>query len=192
MLISCITHANARSKKNHVFLGLTEQGWGEVDSAAKQFNALIAGQGNVQGEYMPRVDAIISSPKARCLETAVLFAKAISDYGLVTTSEAQTNAALKAGSIGGDELVELANSTRMRHLLVAAHADLAKTLPSRVELVPSAVKDGWFTTRPVLFSIDHEAGEPWDQARVLFCEGYIDDEWRNLIQTSRDGRQNIG
>ena len=180
MIISCITHANARSKKNHVFLGLTEQGWGEVESAANRFNALVIAHGAARSQEIPRVDTIVSSPKARCLETAVLFAKAISDLGLVTTSEVQVDAALKAGSINGDEIADLANSFRTRHLLVAAHADLAKTLPARSELVAEATRDGWFTTRPVLFTVDYEAGKPWDQARILYCEGYVDGEWQSL------------
>jgi hypothetical protein len=52
-----------------------------------------------------------------------------------------------------------------------------------VELTSTAVKDGWFTTRPVLFTIDYRVGEPWDEARLLYCEGYIDEEWQGLIQT---------
>ncbi len=88
-----------------------------------------------------------------------------------------------AGSILGDELADLANSIRTQHLLVSAHADLAKALPTHVELTSTAVKDGWFTTRPVLFTIDYKVGEPWDKARVLYCEGYIDEQWQGLIRS---------
>ncbi len=182
MIITCITHANARDKSKHTFLGLTEQGWQEVNSAAKRFR-LIAVLGADQGEEMPLVETVVSSPKARCLETAILFAKAISDFRLVATSEVQINSGLKAGSISGDELAELANSIRTQHLLVSAHADLARALPSLVELAPGAARDGWFTTRPVLFTIDYKVGESWDKARVLYCEGYIDEQWQGLIRS---------
>jgi len=173
MLVTCITHADARGKK-HTFRGLTERGRQEAASAAKRFRGLVE-------EEVPRIGVVVSSPKARCLETAVLFAKAISDFRLITTSEVEVNAGLKAGSITGDELAKLANGIETRHLLVSAHADLARALPAHVELDSAAVKDGWFTTRPVLFTIDYEIGQPWEEARVLYCEGYVDEEWRSLI-----------
>ncbi len=183
MIITGISHANARDKKKHTFLGLTEQGWREVNSAAKRFRALMAALGKDQGEEMPLVETVVSSPKARCLETAILFAKTISDFKLMATSEVRVNSGLKAGSITGDELAELANGIRTQHLLVSGHADLAKALPPNIELTSAAVKDGWFTTRPVLFTIDYKVGEPWDEARVLYCEGTIDGEWQSLIRS---------
>ena len=173
MLVTCITHADARGKK-HAFRGLTKAGRKEAESAAERFSGL------AQGEF-PRVGVVVSSPKARCLETAVLFAKELSDFGFITTSEVKVDASLKAGSITGGELADLANMIETTHLLVSAHADLAKALPAHVELRSTAVKDGWFTTRPVLFTIDYVAGEPWEQAQVLYCEGPADEKWRSLI-----------
>ncbi len=173
MLVSCITHAGARGKK-HAFRGLTEKGWQEANSAAERFKELME-------EEVPHIGVVVSSPKARCLETAVLFAKVLSDFGLITTSEVQVDAGLKAGFITGDELFLLANRIETRHLLVSAHADLAKALPAGTELLSTAVRDGWFTTRPVLFTIDYEAREPWDTARVLYCEGFVNEEWQRLV-----------
>ena len=40
-----------------------------------------------------------------------------------------------------------------------------------IELASGAIKDGWFTTRPVLFTIDYKVGEPWGKARAMYCEG---------------------
>lgn len=173
MFITCITHAAARDKQ-HAFRGLTEAGWQEVNSAAQRFRTLT----NV--DELPRIGAIVSSPKARCLETAVLLAKALSDFGLLDASEVQVDAGLKAGSIAGGELPAQANSTAAQHLLVSGHADLAKALPARFQLDAGAAKDGWFSTRPVLFSVDYEPGQPWENARVLYCEGLIDKRWQNL------------
>lgn len=182
MFVTCITHADARGK-SQAFRGLTEQGWREVESAAERFRELMEELGTNQDEAMPRVKAVVSSPKARCLETAVLLAKAISDFKLIDTSEVQVEANLKAGSITGQELAELANSLRTPHLLVSAHADLAKALPAPDILASEATRDGWFTTRPVLFTIDYEVGEAWDEARVLYCEGYIDEAWQDLVRS---------
>ena len=175
MFVTCITHADARGKKKHAFRGLTERGWKEVYGAAERFREL-------SEEEIPRIGVIVSSPKARCLETAVLFAKAISDFKFIDTSEVQVDAGLKAGSITGHELADLAARMRAQHLLLSAHADIAKALPAHVELVSGAVKDGWFTTRPVLFTIDYEVGEPWGEARVLYCESYVDTEWQSLLR----------
>jgi phosphohistidine phosphatase SixA len=176
MYITCITHAEARGKE-HAFRGLTEAGWREVESAAQRFRAL-------HEEEVPRISAIVSSPKARCLETAVLFAKALSDFALLDTSEVQVDARLKAGSISGNELPELASSIETRHLLVSGHADLAKALPARFELAAGAARDGWFTTRPVLFTVEYEVGRPWDEAPVCYCEGLIDQRWHSLAASS--------
>mgnify|MGYP000172442424 CR=1 FL=1 len=173
MLITCITHADARDKKTHPFRGLTEQGWREVERAAERFRALIDNE-------TPKIEVVVSSPKARCVETAVLFAKAVSN--LTTTSEIQLDAGLKAGSIGGNELFDLANSIQGRHILVSAHADLARALPVQAKMIPEAAKDGWFTTRPVLILVKYDAGQSWKSAQVLACEGLLDEEWRNLLQ----------
>lgn len=183
MIITCITHADARDKKKHPFRGLTERGWHETNSAAERFSELISGLEASQDEEFPSVETVVSSPKARCLETAILFAKAISDLGLIDVSEIQVDSGLKAGSITDDALVKLANDIRSQHLLVSAHADLAQALPDHIELASESVKDGWFTTRPVLFTIDYKIGEPWNRAQVLYCEGYIDREWQGLIPT---------
>lgn len=174
MFVTCITHADARDKK-HIFRGLTENGWREVESAARRFRVL-------HEEVVPSIGTIVSSPKARCLETAVLFAKALSDFELLNASEIQVDDRLKAGSIAGDELPELVGSVKTEHLLVSGHADLAKALPAGFNLAPGSAKDGWFSTRPVLFTIEYEVGRPWHKARVLYCEGYSDKLWHNLAE----------
>ncbi|NCF64529.1 MAG: hypothetical protein GWP61_01055 [Chloroflexi bacterium] len=173
MYITCITHADARDKKAHPFRGLTEQGWREVERTAERFRELI-------DDETPKIKVVVSSPKARCVETALLFAKAVSD--LTSTSEIQLDASLKAGSIGGHELFDLANSVKGKHFLVSAHADFARTLPEQARMIPEAAKGGWFTTRPVLILIKYEAGESWNSAKVLACEGLWHEEWRNLLQ----------
>ncbi len=173
MIITCITHCDARDKKKFPFRGLTEKGRRESDLAEVRFRELITVE-------TPKIETVISSPKARCVETAVLFAKAISD--LLSTSEIQLDATLKAGSIHGEELFELANGSECRHVLVAAHADLARTLPPHAKLLAEAAKNGWFTTRPVLILLNYEPGDSWDAAQVLACEGLVGEEWQHLLQ----------
>jgi phosphohistidine phosphatase SixA len=173
MLITCITHADARDKKAHPFRGLTEQGRREVERAAERFRELI-------DDKTPDIEVVVSSPKARCVETAILFAKAVSD--LCTTSEIRLDEGLKAGSIGGHELFHVANNIRAQHLLVSAHADLVRALPAQAVMISEAVKNGWFTNRPVLILVKYDTWESWDSAHVLACEDLLDREWRNLLQ----------
>jgi phosphohistidine phosphatase SixA len=171
--MTCITHADARDKKAHPFRGLTSTGWREVESAAERFRAFI-------DEETPKIELVVSSPKARCVETAILLAKALSD--LCATSEIQLDAGLKAGSISGNELFDLANRVQCQHVLISAHADLIRTLPAGTGLIPAAAHNGWFTTRPVLILVKYDPGEPWAGAQVLACVGLSDDKWGNLLQ----------
>lgn len=171
MKITCITHATARDKK-YTFRGLTDVGWQEVDSAADRFLSVMAAD-------TQKIGAIISSPKARCVETAVLFAKAVSSW--VATSEIELNSGLKAGSITGSELIDLANENRGQHLLVSAHADIVQALPPHAALLPKAASGGWFAIRPVIFQIDYEVGKAWDTARIIYCDGLVDGMWQKLL-----------
>jgi phosphohistidine phosphatase SixA len=173
MFITCITHADARDKKAHPFRGLTGTGWREVESSADRLKALI-------DEETPKIELVVSSPKARCVETAILLAKALSD--LCATSEIQLDAGLKAGSISGNELSDLANRVQSQHVLISAHADIVRALPAGTRLIPSAAQNGWFTTRPVLILVKYDPGEPWAGAQVLACVGLSDDKWGNLLQ----------
>lgn len=172
MLITCITHADAHNDKALPFRSLTEQGWREVELAAGRFRDLI-------DEETPKIEVVVSSPKTRCVETALLFGKAISDR--VAASEIQLDSGLKAGSIGGRELMDLANNIQGQHILVSAHADLVRALPSQDKIRAEAVREGWFATRPVLVLVNYDVGESWDSAQVLACEGLFDAEWLNLL-----------
>jgi phosphohistidine phosphatase SixA len=170
MLITCITHAAARGKE-HPFRGLTEQGWQEVDRAAERFKSRA-------GLEIPKIEAVVTSPKARCVETAILFAKAISEFA--ATSEIKLETGLKAGSVSGNELFDITTKYPFQHLLVSAHADLVRTLPDHVKLIDEAADGGWFAPRPVLFQLEYHVGESWNNARLIYCEGLIAGEWRNL------------
>ena len=78
MIITCISHADARSEKYN-FRGLTRRGRNEARAAAGRFKQLLEELSANRGIEFPAVDLIISSPKARCLATALLFAKELDD-----------------------------------------------------------------------------------------------------------------
>ena len=180
MLITAITHASAREKE-HNFRGLTEEGQAETARMAERYRTLTAGQ------EVPAIEWMLSSPKARCLETAILFAKGLTDEEISASSVA-VDAGLSAGSIEGDELATLAATGEVRHLLVSGHADLVKTVPETAHFRPDATSEGWFQTRPVLFQIEIEPGRPWAEATVRFCESFVEGEWRSLLD---DGSREV-
>lgn len=174
MLITAITHASARDKE-YKFRGLTEEGQAESRRAAARYRTLTA------GEEVPAVEWIISSPKPRCLETLILFAKELANEQ-IGASFVDVDEGLAAGSIEGDELATLAAPGEVRHLLVSGHADLVKTLPDSARLRAEAAEGGWFQTRPVLFQIEIEPGKPWPAAKVRFCESLEEGAWHSLLQ----------
>ena len=129
---------------------------------------------------MPPFDQIVSSPKPRCLETAILFAKAL-DNASVEASSVAVDAGLAAGEIEGGEVAALAAGADAAHVLVSGHADMVKTLPPGTSLAAGAADGGWFAVRPVLFQVEIEPGRPWEEATVHFCSALVDGEWQDLL-----------
>ena len=172
MLITAITHASARAKEYN-FRGLTAAGEEESKSAAERYRELTA------GSSLPPIEWIISSPKPRCLETVILFAKELANEAL-EASAVDVDGGLAAGSIEGGELATLAATGEVSHLLVSGHADLVKTLPDSARLHDDAADGGWFQTRPVLFQVEVQPGQPWDDARLSFCESLQAGTWDTL------------
>lgn len=173
MNLTAITHASARDKE-HNFRGLTAAGQEESVSAADPYRELAS------GGKAPAIDRIVSSPKPRCLETVLLFAKALADDSIRASSVA-VDPGLAAAEIEGDELAELATTSHAEHLLVSGHADLVKTLPAAASLIEGAADGGWFSVRPVLFQVQVQPGQEWDDATVRFCSALVNGEWKSLL-----------
>ena len=175
MYLTAITHASARDKEYH-FRGLTPTGQEESTSAAWQVEAV------AKDRSLPAFDNVVSSPKPRCLETVILFAKALGNDS-IEASSVTIDPGLAAGNIEGGELAALAVQSDAAHLLISGHADLAKTLPTGVSLATGAAEGGWFTVRPVLFQVEIQPGQRWDEATVHFCTALVDGHWQNLLAT---------
>lgn len=176
MFLTAITHASARDKE-HNFRGLTASGQEESVAAARQYH-----DGYTKNQGLPPVDRIVSSPKPRCLETVILFAKGLTNDS-ISASSVEVNAGLAAGKIEGGELAALAENGDAAHILISGHADLVKTLPPGVSLGEGAADGGWFAVRPVLFQVEIEPDQPWDAATVHFCAALVDGQWERLLAT---------
>ena len=173
MHVTAITHASARDK-DHNFRGLTAAGQKESAGAAGRYQEVASGR------PISPFGRIVSSPKPRCLETVLLFAKAHSNEW-IRASSVSVDRGLAAAEIEGGELAELADTADAEHLLVSGHADLVKTLPAGTPLVEHAADGGWFSVRPVLFQLEVQPGQDWDDATVRFCSGFVDGEWESLL-----------
>lgn len=181
MYLTAITHASARDKDHH-FRGLTPAGQEESAGAAQHYEALTNGEG------VPAFDQIVSSPKPRCLETVILFAKAVGNDSIKASSVA-VDANLAAGEIEGGELATLAAAHDAahdaeggaEHVLVSGHADMVKTLPPGTSLTADAADGGWFSVRPVLFQVEVKSGQSWDKATVHFCRALVNGQWHDLL-----------
>lgn len=173
MYLTVITHASARDKKRN-FRGLTAAGQAECDGAAQRYEAL------TDGRDVPAIDKIVSSPKPRCLETVILFAKGLGNESIEASSVA-VDPGLAAGEIEGGEVAALAAADDAAHVLVSGHADMVKTLPPGTSLATDAADGGWFSMRPVLFQVEIEPGQAWEEATVRFCGALVEGGWRGLL-----------
>ncbi|MDX1689046.1 MAG: histidine phosphatase family protein, partial [Candidatus Promineifilaceae bacterium] len=103
MYLTVITHASARDSE-HNFRGLAPAGKEECAVVAGRYEA------EFDGERTPAFDQIVSSPKPRCLETVILFAKGLGNDAIEASSVA-VDAGLAAAEIEGGELAALATES---------------------------------------------------------------------------------
>jgi phosphohistidine phosphatase SixA len=185
MLLIIITHAEARSvEPRHSYRGLTENGREQVKRAAAEFYKMLPTIAPTLDGTTQAIGKIVSSPLARCLETVLLFADELQP--LTKTSEVYISDQLKekrGEQLKPDDLVAVAAGARDEVILIGTHGDLAGALPLSTRLIDDAyAKDkSFFNLRPVVVVVDYEPGTPWESARVLYCHGYKDSPWKDLL-----------
>jgi phosphohistidine phosphatase SixA len=181
MLAIVLTHAEAQSVQKPCFRTLSDQGRIQVDAVAAQFRAIAA---TLAPELLSKrfaIAEIISSPMARCVETALRFSDAIKD--ITATSDVRVRDRLKerrAGQLSAGDLVSVLDETISQAVLICTHGDLAGALPANATLDSKYNNGGWFTIRPVLVVIEYERGSKWDDKKVLYC-GSPANNWESLF-----------
>lgn len=117
----------------------------------------------IRGEMGPgyRITRAVSSSAARCLETAIL---CLEELGADDLARIETDERL-ARLDSPDKLEGVLREKAQDGLAVFCHADLGGVLPAKLD--KDAVKDGWFTRKPVLVVMDWEPGEKWEHSRVV-------------------------
>jgi phosphohistidine phosphatase SixA len=191
MLVILISHADRRkSVSRSVFGGLSDQGRAEVESAANRFWALRNRHARELDGNKLAIEKVVSSPMARCVETAVLFAKELSEFtnsppaeGSPHVSEIHLRQELKEGPerLTREDLAAVIDHERVGAMLVCTHGDLAGALPRTAELGANTQDGGWFKLRPVIALAKVEPGASFHDAQVLCCEGYRAGSWENLL-----------
>jgi hypothetical protein len=190
MRILAVTHPDSAARSPR---SLSDGGRLQALSAARRLREL-AGKKTV-------LKAILSSPKARCLETAILVAR---EFGETTKEEecfdrVEVRAELEEGQspIQPDALKGLFGEIRNGLLaqsrqgaqwspdwaiLVSMHGDLVGVIGSSAtlatEIAPgsSIASGGWFDVRPVIAVCDYD-----DQFSVKNCEALFAGSWASCL-----------
>jgi phosphohistidine phosphatase SixA len=170
-----LTHAEARSVKSPLFRSLTEPGRVQIAQMASHFL-------DVVGQLIPSIASgelavgeILTSPSARCVESALLFADGIRD--LTSTSEIRIRDRLREqreGQLSAGDVVSVLQDTVSPVVLMCTHGDLAGALPASATIQSEFNNKGWFKdVRPVLAVVEYERGAKWNEAKVLLCTSVV-------------------
>jgi phosphohistidine phosphatase SixA len=183
MLAILLTHADAHRVERTRFRALSDQGRAQVDETAARFRTIIAKPDLDLSSDQLAIREIISSPLARCVETALRFSDAIKDF--TETSEIRVRDRLReqrAGQLTAGDLVSVLDDISSPAALICTHGDLAGALPMSAALKPQYNTNGWFEgVRPVLVLVKYERGSEWNSANVLCCESPAN-YWETLME----------
>jgi phosphohistidine phosphatase SixA len=179
-----LTHAEARDVKTPRFRSLSEKGRTQIAEMASRFLELV-GQlipGIASGELA--VGEILTSPSARCVESALLFADGIRDLMSASEIRVRDRLGIQGESpLSARDIVSVLDDTVSPVVLVCTHGDLAGALPIGATVKPVFNKGGWFKDiRPVLAVVEYERGSKWKEAKVLLCTSVVGGNWSNLLE----------
>lgn len=184
MLVLAVTHPDSAARSPR---SLSEGGRQQALWAAKRLREFV--------DKKVVLVAALSSPKTRCLETAILVAR---EFGETTKSETTsfdrinvrpeleeaknpiTPEALKQILDGVTKDIEIAQHiTSDSAVLISMHGDLANALSESVTPAPRFASDGWFNVRPVIAVCDFVES----RLSVRSCEVLQAGSWTACLTT---------
>jgi broad specificity phosphatase PhoE len=187
MLVLAVTHSDSAARSPR---SLSEGGRQQALWAARRLREFV-------GKKAVLV-AALSSPKTRCLETAILVAR---EFGETTKSETtsfdridvrreleeakdpMTPEALKQLLDGVTQDIEIAQHiTSDAAVLISMHGDLANALRESVTLAPHLAPDGWFDVRPVIAVCDFVES----RLSVKSCRVLQAGSWTDCLATQKE------
>jgi len=107
-----------------------------------------------------RIQKAVSSPAARCLDTALL---CLEEIGSDDISKIDTDHRL-ARLDKADKLEGVIRDNAQDGLAIFCHADVGGVLPGKENILN--VKEGWFQAKPVLVIMDWGPGRAWSENTV--------------------------
>ncbi len=107
-----------------------------------------------------RIQKAVSSPAARCLDTALL---ALEELGSDDISKVDTDKRL-ARLDKADLLEAVIRENAQEGLAIFCHADVAGALPHKENI--KGIKEGWFEMKPVLVIMDWAPSHKWNESTI--------------------------
>jgi phosphohistidine phosphatase SixA len=183
-----LTHADAKQVTPPAFRALTEAGRGQVALVARHFLS-------VMDDVIPglstaelAIGEVLTSPSARCVESALLFADSLLKY--MSTSDIRVRDRLREqrhGQLSEGDLVSVLDDTTSPVVLACTHGDLAGALPANVAIKSEFNDRGWFkNARPVLAVVQYDRGSAWSDARLLMCDAISNGKVNSLSDMAAD------
>jgi len=175
MLALLLTHAEARRVAPKTFRSLSESGRNQVHEIANHVEQIFESAVCEIRFAELTIGEIHSSPAARCVESALLFADALRDR--VSSAEIRVRDRLREqreGQLSASDLMSVLDDTTSPVVLLCTHGDLASSLPTKPVIKPEFNDKGWFKPRPVLALVQYNRGSDWSVAKLLACAAMID------------------
>jgi hypothetical protein len=182
MLTIAVTHPDVISRNPR---SLSDGGRHQALLAARRLRELLGKRVSLA--------AVLSSPRARCLETGILVAR---EFGETTVEdgayEGRIEVVQELDEVRGappkapsDLAAALASHTAAdyganRAVLLAVHGDLANMLRGSWQLTDEVASGGWFDVRPVIAGFEHASGQVQS---VQFCEALRGGSWVSCVMT---------
>ena len=180
MIILAVTHPDTISRNPR---SLSEGGRQQALQAARRLRELVGKQ--------LCLTAVVSSPKARCLETAIVVAR---EFGETTRDDGTYNGHIhvtaeldeRSGAPNNIQNINKAISPFLhdhsksedKTVLLSVHGDLANMLIDSTTFVEEAASQGSFTVRPVIAVFDYSP----DKIVVRHCEVLKAGSWISCLQ----------
>ena len=175
-----VTHPDPTSRNPRA---LSEGGRYQALLAARRIRELVGKRTSLA--------VVISSPRARCLETAIIVARELGETTREDgTYQGRIDVVQELDETGAEPNVQdnldavLATHTskdlgKDKAVLLAVHGDLANMLSSACTFKEQMASGGWFDVRPVIAGFEYTSQ---GVRTVKFCEAFQCSSWISCIQ----------
>jgi Histidine phosphatase superfamily (branch 1) len=179
-MVVAVTHPDVTSRNPR---SLSEGGRQQALLAARRIRELLGKRTSLA--------AVVSSPRARCLETAIVVARELGEttredgtyqghiHVVEELDESETGPRVRADLDAVLSPFAKEDSGQNKAVLISTHGDLANMLGGTCEFIDGMVSEGWFEARPVIAGFEYVSGQV---ARVSFCEVFRGGSWVSCVQ----------